>query len=236
MWEPIWAALTAERDVVRVDLRGFGESTTRPSHGWSPAADVVATLDALGIERAHVVGNSFGAGVAVEVTLTRPDLIASLLLVAPGGALITRVTAELRAFIDAENAALERGDLEAAAAANVDWWLVSPSRGADAVDPDARALVHAMQKRAFEVTADWDEIEEAELDPPVTERLAEIAVPTMVLTGGLDLDAIGEAADGVLAGVTGARHTHWAGAAHLPSLDEPHAFTTLVKDWLSHVP
>ena len=235
MWDPLWADLSAERDVVRLDLRGFGESGTRPESGWSHAADVVAALDGLGIERAHLIGASMGAGVAVEVALGRPALVASLLLVAPGGSLIPRMTDELRAFVTAENDAMDAGDLDTAAQANVDWWLVSPRRGADAVPSETRALVHAMQRRAFELTADWDDIDEAEPDPEPLERLGEIAVPTLVLTGGLDLDAIGEAADAVLAGVAGARRTHWEDAAHLPSLDQPHAFTALVREWLATV-
>ncbi len=141
-----------------------------------------------------------GAGVAVEVALARPALVASLLLLAPGGSLIPRMTDDLRAFATAENDALDAGDLDAAAQANVDTWLVGPGRDADAVPADVRALVHAMQRRAFELTADWDDIEEAEPDPEPLERLGEISAPTLVLTGGHDLSAIAEAADAVLAG------------------------------------
>ena len=46
-----------------------------------------------------------------------------------------------------------------------------------------------MQRRAFEVTADWDDVEEEELEPPALNRLGEIVVPVLVLVGGLDLDA-----------------------------------------------
>lgn len=233
MWEPQWAALTREHDVVRLDLRGFGESTERPEDGWSYAADVAATLAALGLERAHLVGASMGAGVAVEVALSEPRLVASLLLVAPGGPLIPRMTDQLRAFIDAENEAVERGDLDAGAAADVDWWLAGPHRGVETMDADLRALVHAMQHRAFELTLDWDEIEETEPDPPAGDRLAEILVPTLVLAGALDLDAIGEAAAAVVAGVPGARLVTWEDVAHLPSLERPDDFVTLVEEWLA---
>jgi 3-oxoadipate enol-lactonase len=233
MWEPQWPGLTRSHDVVRVDLRGFGESTTRPVDGWSHPADLIATLAALGIERAHLVGCSMGAGVAAEVAVVAPDLVASLVLVAPGGSLITERTDDVRAFVAAENAALEEGDLDAAAAADVAWWVVGPHRAADAVPADVRDLVHTMQRRAFELTADWDEIEEDEPDPPVTDRLGEIAVPTLVLTGGLDLGSIGIAADGVVAGVRGARRTTWDDVAHLPSLERPDDFLRLVEEWLA---
>ena len=92
MWDPQRAALTHHHDVVRLDLRGFGESTERPEDGWSYTADVAATLASLGVDRAHLVGCSMGAGVAVELALMVPGLAASLLLVAPGGALITEAT------------------------------------------------------------------------------------------------------------------------------------------------
>lgn len=86
--DPLWPPLTAERDVVRLDLRGFGESAVRPHGALSPVEDVLDTLAELGIRRCHLVGASFGAGVAVEVALTRPEQVDSLLLSAPGGSLI----------------------------------------------------------------------------------------------------------------------------------------------------
>ena len=233
MWEPQWAALTRSHDVLRLDLRGFGDSTERPKSGWSYTADVVATLAALDVDRAHLLGNSLGAGVAVETALTVPGLAASLLLVAPGGPLITRATDELRRFWQAEGDALERGDLDAAAAANVDWWLAGPRRDAETLDPATRSLVHSMQRRAFELTEGWDDLEEDEPDPPIPERLGEIQAPTLVLTGGLDIDAIAEAAATVLAGVGGARLVTWDDTAHLPSLERPDDFTTLVEEWLT---
>ena len=196
---------------------------------------MLATLDGLAIARAHLVGASLGAGVAVEAALARPALVASLQLQAPGGSLIPRMTDDLRVFATAENAALDAGDLDAAAQANVDTWLVGSGRDADAVPADVRALVHAMQRRAFELTADWDDIEEAEPDPEPLDRLAEITVPTLVLTGGHDLSAIAEAADAVLAGVAGARRVHWDDVAHLPALERPADVASLTKDWLSEL-
>lgn len=59
MWDPVWPALTAERDVVRLDLRGFGESTLRPSGVLSPVDDVLDTLAQLAIGCCHLVGASF---------------------------------------------------------------------------------------------------------------------------------------------------------------------------------
>lgn len=97
MWDPIWPTSTRERDVVRVDLRGFGDSAARPAGPVSPAGDVLGALAEIGVGRCHLVGASLGAGVAVEVALTRPPAVASLLLAAPGGSLLAEVTPDLQA-------------------------------------------------------------------------------------------------------------------------------------------
>jgi 3-oxoadipate enol-lactonase len=232
MWNPQWLALIAEHDAVRLDLRGFGESTERPRGALSPVDDVIDTLAALGAERCHLVGASFGAGVAVEVALTRPELVDSLLLSAPGGSLIAETTPQLREFIDAERSAMARDDLDGAVESNLTWWVDGPDRDAEDVDPAVRDLVRQMQRRAFELTADWDDIEEKELDPPALERLTDLQVPTMVLVGGLDLDAILDTARRVTDQIRGARRVDWPDAAHLPSMERPDDFLTLLRDWL----
>ena len=234
MWDPIWPSLTAGHDVVRVDLRGFGESDTTPEGPWSHSEDVLATLDALGLDRAHLVGCSQGAGVAAEVAVRRPSLAASLVLAAPGGALFVGKTDALRAFWDAENAALERGDVDAAVEENLRAW-VDGTRTAEESPSDVRAAVAVMQRRAFDVMLPWpDEAWEAEqeLDPPLTGRLEEIAAPTLVISGGLDVDAVGAAATAILQGVDGARLVEWPDVAHLPSMERPDEFVALVLDWV----
>ncbi|QBR92094.1 alpha/beta fold hydrolase [Nocardioides euryhalodurans] len=235
MWESFWGELTARRDVLRVDLRGFGESTERPEGELAPHRDVLDVLAAEGIDAVHVVGASFGAGVAAEVAVTDPARVRSLLLAAPGGSLIPEMTDQLRAFATAENTALASGDLAAAVEANLATWVDGPGQRSDRVDPQARALVGEMQRRAFELTDGWDDVEEAELDPPLLERLGEIGVPTLVLSGGLDVDAIADAAARVLAGVPHSREVLWPEAAHLPSLERPEEFTRLLLDWLDEV-
>jgi len=239
MWDPVWAGLTATHDVVRVDLRGHGESSARPAGSLDPVADVVAALRALDVTRCHVVGASYGAGVAVELALSAPDLVRSLLLSAPGGALIAEATDQLRTFFGAERSALAAGDLDAAVEANLVTWVDGPSREPLDVDAGVREAVRVMQRRAFEITAGWDDLDEAELDPPALERLPEVRVPTTVLIGGLDVDAIADAGRRVVhgspgaPGVPGARLVEWADVAHLPSMERPDDFVALVTQHLA---
>ena len=235
MWEPLWSPLIAGHDVLRLDLRGFGDSVLQPAGPLSPVDDVLHTLDELGIADCHLVGASFGAGVAVEVALTRPDQVRSLLLSAPGGSLIAELTPDLAEFVEAENAALGDGDLPAAVEANLAWWVDGPHRTRHEVDHEMRALVGAMQRRAFDIDAVWGGIEHRELEPPALNRLAEITAPTLILLGVMDLQAIHDTAHRLADGITHARLEIWPDVAHLPSLERPAHFLALTTHWLDSV-
>jgi pimeloyl-ACP methyl ester carboxylesterase len=82
------ALLAAGLRVIAPDLRGFGDSD-RPSEVEAYAlgrsvADVVAILDALGLERAHVVGHDWGAGLAWAVAALAPDRVEKLVVLSVG--------------------------------------------------------------------------------------------------------------------------------------------------------
>ncbi|MFF2390654.1 alpha/beta fold hydrolase [Agromyces sp. NPDC058104] len=83
-WQPIMLALPADVDAIAIDLRGFGASETLPvdaSRGVRDFSDDVASvIDALGLGAVHLVGWSMGGGVAMQLLLDRPELIASLTL------------------------------------------------------------------------------------------------------------------------------------------------------------
>lgn len=232
MWDAQWPALSAARSAVRLDLRGFGDSTAEPDRELSHVTDVLETLDHLGVGRCHLVGASFGGGVGVELTLTRPELVESLLLCPPGGSLLAELTPDLQRFFEAESAALARDDLDAAVDVNVDTWVVGPQRDSAQVDPAVVDAVRMMQRRAFEVAGTWPgDLSEAQLEPPALDRLSEIAARTLVLVGGHDLDTSHDAAARAVTGIGGARRIDWADVAHLPSMERPREFLDLLLDW-----
>jgi pimeloyl-ACP methyl ester carboxylesterase len=77
MWSHVIGALRGERRLLAPDLRGFGWSEA-PGYGYDGetfAADQVALLDALGIERAFVVGHDWGGWTAILLGLVHPDRV-----------------------------------------------------------------------------------------------------------------------------------------------------------------
>ncbi len=84
MWDEQVRYLSAELQVVRYDVRGFGGSGPRDSVPYQSHGDLRALLDYLGIERAHLVGLSLGGRIAVDFALTYPERVQSLVLADPG--------------------------------------------------------------------------------------------------------------------------------------------------------
>ncbi len=87
------AALSRRYRVHALDLPGFGGSSKpalAPYGAQYAARAVIGAMDALEIERAHVVGNSMGGRVAIEVGLERPDRIGGLALLSPAVAFVKR--------------------------------------------------------------------------------------------------------------------------------------------------
>lgn len=83
-WTPVAARLPARWRIIAPDLRGLGDSERTP--GVAPyekhelAQDVLAVLDALGVERFHLVGHDWGGAVVQEMALAAPDRVRTLCL------------------------------------------------------------------------------------------------------------------------------------------------------------
>lgn len=80
MWEPQIEVLEERYTVMRFDLRGYGQSSVPGTRQYRHCDDARSVLRALGIERACIVGQSFGATVAIDGALADPDLVDGLVL------------------------------------------------------------------------------------------------------------------------------------------------------------
>ena len=231
MWEPQWQTFPRAHRTVRFDMRGFGESAIGPGT-YSHARDLVELLDEAGLERTSLVGGSLGGRVALEVAVAQPDRIEKLVLMDPGGP-GGDWSEETRAGWAEEEAALERGDLDAAVEVNLRMWVDGPHRSPEEVDQEVRELVAQMQRRSFELQLPvGEEADEELLVEALGDRVGEVNAPTLILTGDLDQPDILAIADRLARESPDARRATIAGAAHAPSLERPEEFDRLVLEFL----
>ncbi len=222
MWEPQWTALTERSRTIRCDLRGFGE-TPLPPERFNPADDVIGLLDALGFERASVVGASFGGRVAMELAATWPSRVQSLVLLS-GEWEEVESDSELESFASEEQRLLSEGDVDGAVELNVRTWLGPDARAAD------RTLVRTMQRQAFEIqhaAGDDAEFEPREVDPGTIEA------PTLVISGGRDFRHFRDVAATLAELIPAAKHVELDWAGHLPSLERPDPVRELILHQLA---
>ncbi len=229
MWHDLLAPIAAAGyRAIALDLPGFGDAPVAPEA--SPWLDVIETLAALDAGQAVLVGSSFGGAVALRVAAISPERVRALVLVsapAPG----LEPSERLLEAWDAEESALERGDVEAAVAAVVDAWTL----------PDAsaqlRERVARMQRRAFELQHAADEPTEGAdpVDDDPAGTLAQIRLPVLVAAGELDMPDFHDGAEVLAAQLPDARCVEIAGAGHLAPLEQPDAFRELLLGYLEVV-
>jgi pimeloyl-ACP methyl ester carboxylesterase len=225
MWAEHLATLAdAGYRAVAIDLPGFGEA--QPTNELRPWSDVLESMDALELSDAAVVGNSFGGAVALNVAAVAPERVTSLMLVsAPPPGL--EPSSELKAAWEAEESALERGDIEAAVRAVVDVWTLPDA------PPGLRDRVARMQRRAFELQAEAEASTEvpqpAEADAPA---LGRIDIPVLVASGEFDLPDFRLGAESLAKLLPDAHRAVIAGAGHLAPLEQPKAFDRLMVGFL----
>jgi pimeloyl-ACP methyl ester carboxylesterase len=210
---------------VAPDLPGFGDAV--PGDGelaqWS---DVLETLDALRIDRFAVVGNSFGGAVALRVALCARERVTALALVsAPPPDL--EPSERLQAVWEAEESAIERGDVDGAVEIVVDAWTLPG-------DTVVRDRIRVMQRRALELAGALEELPEAE-DPVAAEpgALSRLQVPALVCAGEFDMPDFRNGAETLAAALPDARHVVITGAGHLAPLEQPAAFLALLLEFLA---
>ena len=203
---------------IALDARGFGRSD-RPTEPYRRHEDVLGLLDALGIERAALVGNSVGGKAAVDAALARPDRVGTVVAV---GAAISGLS--FRAYSDEQGARAEAawddGDYRGAADVWLEVWAPVST------DDEIREIAYA------NAAVDTDDYE-LDGSPPAVDRLGELRVPTLVLVGDREVEGIIDTCRKIASDVPGARLHVMSGADHLPNRAQPAEFDRLVLEFLA---
>jgi Predicted hydrolases or acyltransferases (alpha/beta hydrolase superfamily) len=214
-----WDGVRAELDGVARDLPGFGTEPLPPQE-LSLAETVLAWFDG----RATLVGTSFGGRAVLEAALAAPERVERIVLV---GANPFEWSDDVRAIGEEEDAFVEGGRFDDAAALMVRWWLVGPRREPADIPADLRERVHEMARRGFELQHGVDaSVLRVDLD------LSKITAPVLVVRGELDWPDVERAAERFVRELPDARELVIDGVAHLPAMERPDEVARLVGEFL----
>ncbi len=230
MWDAQVEPFSQQYRMIRYDLRGFGQ-TTAPPMQFTHHDDLRALLDALGVERAAVIGCSNGGRAAMNFTLAYPDRVTKLVMVCSGPGGFEPADFKPAALDEEMFAAYQAGDLEKAARLSARLWFVGPDRPVEQADPAKLELVYQMTLNDLHKEAAGVGDEQS-MSPPAAQRLSEIQVPTLIIAGEYDEPFPLLAAPFMEQGIAGARKVMLP-TAHLPSLEQPDEFNRVVLGFLS---
>jgi pimeloyl-ACP methyl ester carboxylesterase len=224
-WDGLWLALGDGLPALRYDLRGYGRSPIRDRSAFDHADDLLALLDALGIDRADLVGASMGGSIAVNFTIDHPDRVRRLVLISPG-----LVAWEWSDAWRAEwGPIVDRARAGAMDEARRLWWQ-HPLFETTRHTPGASLLYDAIMRFAGE---QWIRNDERPQLPDV-ERIHLLETPTLLLTGSKDLADFRLVASLLEASAGNLSRIDRPDLGHLLHLEDPDGCAREVLDFLSN--
>jgi proline-specific peptidase len=250
--EPYEALAGAGRRVVLYDQLGCGRSAIEAPHDasmYTPELfmeEIDAVRDALGLDRIHVLGHSWGGMLGMQYAIGHPPGLAGLIVesspasipqwVAEANRLRDELPPEVQAVLLRHEEAGTTDDPEYERAMTVFYdrhvcrvrpypdWLQATF---DGIAANPEVYHHMNGPSEFHVIGtirDWD----------ITDRLAEITVPTLVLSGRYD-EATPAIAETVHRGIPGSEWVMFEQSSHMAQAEEPDEILRIVSEFLDRV-
>jgi proline-specific peptidase len=248
--ESMSALAETGRRVVFYDQLGCGRSATPPNPDlWTIPLyreEVDVVRQALGLQRLHILGQSWGGMLGMEYALTQPDGLASL-IVADSPASIPQWVAEANRLREdlpedvqatllkhEQNGTTDLPEYEAAVevfyrrhVCRLDPWPDYVARAFDnmAKNPEVYHVMNGPSEfHVVGLLKEWD----------ITGRLAEIHVPTLIVSGRYD-EATPAIAQTVHDGIPGSEWVLFEESSHMPHAEEPERFVEVVDAFMTRV-
>ncbi len=220
-WDEVVPLLADRYRVVRMDCRGAGDSG-RPTTGHTIeqyAADAVAMMDSLGIDRFTYIGHSMGGVVGYELGLSHADRLDKLVLVTPAPADGVQVPPSFR---ERAERLRREGDLHTMVREGV---ALSAREGPEAVEVRVRQGLSGSQEH-------YDQSWDALVNYRKGGRLGEIKTPTLMIAGAADSLLPANLADFPRLG-NATLHV-FSRVGHGVPYEIPEEFAAVVLDFLDH--
>lgn len=227
--------MTRDYRLIAPDLPGFGQNdrdATLPFDVASQAARLKAFLDALGIERPHLGGNSMGGWIALRFAIDYPDRLRTLTLMNNAGVQGANESELQKLAADRTYNPLIPANL-----ADADRLIAFVVRKPPHVPARLKPAIYAdaLRHRDLLDKIFWIIADEMEASP-LNDRLAEVKVPTLIIWGRhdklIDVSCVAVLEQGI-AGSTAHIFEH---VAHVPMIEDPKATAEVQRAFLAAHP
>lgn len=221
VWGPQIAALSSTRRIVALDLPGHGESA--PLADGARVPEFVRwfgeVVDDLELPRCSVAGHSMGALIALGAALEHPARVERVALIS---AVFRRSAAARRAVVE-RAAMLEAGQVDVEAP--LERWFGADDGPARA---ETRRLLHQADRAgyaaAYRAFAEGDDV--------YADRIGEVRVPALFLTGAEDPNSTPEMSRAMAAAAPRGRAVVLPAERHMVGLTAPEAVNAALSEWL----
>jgi pimeloyl-ACP methyl ester carboxylesterase len=227
-WRRTLPDLVLRHRVLLYDLRGHGETALGDADGTlgQLSRDLVALLDAIGVELANIAGFSLGGTIAMRTAIDHADRVDRLVLVATS----SRVGRQAADWYRERRAMVEHGDSwlrETLDRDTAEVYAQAPNELEEGLlirrqsTADARGYANACAAMAA--------LNQSPLDP----ELGQIRSPTLIVAADLDHHCPPKAAEIIGAGIPGSRVEVLRGAGHAIPVERPAELAAAVNRFLS---
>ena len=222
MWDPQIEAFKDRYRILAYDMRGHGASAA-PAAPYTLdmlAGDVIGLMKHAGVQRAAFIGLSIGGMIGQTLALKSPALFERMVLADTGHA----QNAEALAQWEERIRIAESQGMQALVESTMARWFTEPFRNA----PQAKKIAALI---AATPVAGYVGCGRAIMKLATTNRLKDIALPVLAITGEQDASAPGTRYIGE--NVPGAKLVVIPQAAHISNVEQPAAFNRALRDFLS---
>lgn len=226
MWSDQIDCLNEVYRVVAYDLRGFGQSG-RPRPGHSHLSDLSQLVAGLQLDQAVLVGLSLGANVALAYALEHAERVRALVLASPG--LPGATFGSPRPPDEAADVARRHGITAAK-----EYWknhdLFAPARASKTAEAALASMIERFPAHQ------WTDKPQGPAVPSVMGRIEDLTVPTLILSGAMDLPIYESAARYLEATIPSARREVSPTAGHIVNLEDPKFFNAAIDRFVRNLP
>lgn len=227
-WEPNLASLAPHYRILLYDHRGTGRSDRRLPDELSVetmADDLIGLMEAIGVDRAHLIGHAAGGVIGLALALKAPERLGKLIVVNGWSTLDPHFA---RCF-DVRLQLLRKGGPEAYVRAQPIFLFPAAWISAHSAQLDAEAVGHVAH---FPSPENVEKRIAALRGFDVDARLGEIATPVLALASADDMLVPSPCSERLAKGIAGARLAMMKWGGHACNVTDPHRFATLVLDFL----